>query len=128
MFAYRKLDQDLLQVEIGGLPSFRSIESGPNLTIATDMVGPYLVKRTRAQTRGAVVQKVWLLFTTNTYNQQVFCTGLDSQNLYDLMQGFQELFVLTGKPSCICTNAGSNLQTLTVRHKRTWLVPHLPAD
>ena len=118
-YTCQKLDQTVVQVEIGALPSFQFLGSSPNFTIATDMLGPFHIRRARAQTRGTGRQKVWLLFAANIYSRQAHCTGLDSQSLNDLMQGFQELFVHTGKPTRICTDVGSNFQSLAARHGKS---------
>ena len=125
--ACQKINQILVKVERGILLSFPHIGSTPELTLAVDMVGPFYVKRPGMETRGTLKQKFCLLVSANTYNHQLFCTGLDSQNLKDLMIGFQELFVATGKPTLIMTDTGSNFTTLAVRYGKNQLVAQTPA-
>ena len=122
-FFCRKLNQELVKVERGMLPSFRRSACSPNLVLACDMVGPYEAKRVGMNTRGAATQKVWLLFAANTYTRQVFATGLDSQSIEDLLLGFSELFIHTGKPSIITTDAGSNFNAFARRYTDKQLVP-----
>ena len=52
-FTCQKLNQDLVKVEHGPLPSFRHLGSTPNLVIATDMLGPYHVQHQGVEMRGA---------------------------------------------------------------------------
>ena len=118
----------MVKVERGILPSFRRMEGPPNLVIACDMVGPYHMRKLGVETRGSGTQKVWLLFAVNTYSHQVFVTGLDSQSLEDLMQGFSELFVHTGKPTIITSDAGSNFNTLARKYTAKQLVPPKKKD
>ena len=122
-FACRKLDQNLLQPEIGQLPLFRAIGENPGFSISVDMIGPYFIHKAGPRTRGSRPSKMWLLIAANNYNRQMFAIGLDSQSLEDLILAFSELFVHTGKPRRIVADSGSNFQALATTAKQ--LVPLL---